>query len=237
MIPFERLESKTVKKKAKLSFSAECLPYFSLALSLIHSTAFLISLPKALPGDTQIPSSMQRDLNGGTARTDENLRVSANQNEPSLLPRCPSSRESFSGFPLWPAAPSQHTEYPALIVVDSHILCSHCMRYWCVSPTRPYEAKRNGLLKNKNFGGHCIICKRWKIYAIWRETRVWHCIIWKAIHLPVSEMLWLFKERLEYFVIITSGMGRLVRGEAVRKRKCDRILLSRWNDCKLFCNS
>ena len=131
MIPFELLESKTVKKEAKLSFRAECLPSFSMALSLTHSIAFLISLPKGLPGDTQIPSSMQRDLNGGTTRTDENIRVSANQNEPSLLPRCPSSRESFSGFPRLTSRP-----LPA-----HRVHCPHCGRlphtmfslYVCVS--------------------------------------------------------------------------------------------------------
>lgn len=45
-------------------------------------------------------------------------------------------------------------------------------------------------------------------------------IIWKATYLPVSDTLnlCLSKERLEYFVVISSWIGRLVRGEAVRRK-------------------
>lgn len=51
------------------------------------------------------------------------------------------------------------------------------------------------------------------------------------MHLPVTDMLWLSKERLEYFVVISSWTGRLVKGAAVRKRTRDYILLSRLTDC------
>lgn len=50
------------------------------------------------------------------------------------------------------------------------------------------------------------------------------------IYLPVSDMLWLSKEMLEYFASISSWTGRLVKVKAVRKRTYDYILLPRFND-------
>jgi hypothetical protein len=43
-------------------------------------------------------------------------------------------------------------------------------------------------------------------------------------HLPVTEILQLFKERFEYFAIISSRTGRLVKVGSVRQIMCGYIL-------------
>ena len=39
-------------------------------------------------------------------------------------------------------------------------------------------------------------------------------------HLPVNDMLGVSKEELKCFVVVSSRMGKLVKGDTVRKRKC-----------------
>ena len=101
------------------------------------------------------------------------------------------------------------------------MLPSNWMRYWCVSPIRPWAGINSSWSKMQSLNQTQKLCGG-------------HCIIWNVVHLPASDMLWLSKERLEYFVNISSWMGRLVKGEAVRKRSGDYILLSRWSNTLLI---
>lgn len=150
-------------------------------------------------------------------RTDGNKKVSTDQNEPfPPLPGTPLLESHPQPRHVWTSCLLPDTEQAVVIALDSHIPHYNYIIYCCVPPTRlwvgivPHKAKYSGLIKTKKLFGHCSS--------------------WNRIHLPVSDMSWLSKDRLKYFAIISSRMGRLVKGEAVKKSTCGDILLSRFND-------